>query len=478
MAQKNLQAAKLSPTFALSVQQGSEELKGCVANLQAIWKGIAAYKEEHGDEPDWLSDLFPKYLADEKLLLCPADDTGGTPKSFNPTPMVEPKMPCSYCYEFNANTEGIDVLHPEKGATDMGASTWKEAKHKQREIYGDIVPIVRCWHHFRKGDGWINLSYAGEIYQDVGGRWEAETEVFRKARQERRERATKPEHPAEEVEVKKAETIDTGDYIIADFGRGMLGRKPGAIWKVTPDGDISLIARDASMRTPHSIAIDKNGDFIVTNEQFTSALFRITPGGDMETIVKGDVLSKHPIFGLLGIAVDSNGDYIVCNPKSSDTGAIIKVTPDGKITTTIGESFFRHPDKIAIDSSGNYIVTDPRLCIVAKVSTTGEITTIASGAPLEKPTGVAIFSSGDYIVVDSQVHAIFKITPAGNVDTIVKGDSTFAPMDIAIDSFGNFIIVEGGHGKRRICKVDSDGEITTIVSGALLVNPLGIAIVP
>ena len=60
-------------------EQEAKNFKLCTQNLVAIGKAVEAYKKEHGDFPDWLSNLHPKYLPDADILLCPTDKLGGKP---------------------------------------------------------------------------------------------------------------------------------------------------------------------------------------------------------------------------------------------------------------------------------------------------------------------------------------------------------------------------------------------------------------
>ena len=124
------------------MEQHEKNIETCTQNLGVIGKAIEAYKKEHGDFPDWLSDLHPKHLADANTLICPADEEGGkTIFSFN----ADPKMPVSYGYQF----------HPE----------YREEKSAQREMYGDVMPLVRCRHHENEDFGCLNLSFSSKIYK-------------------------------------------------------------------------------------------------------------------------------------------------------------------------------------------------------------------------------------------------------------------------------------------------------------------------
>ena len=71
---------------------------GCEENFKTIGKAIATYRADHdGNMPDWLSDLYPKYLSDPELLLCPADKERGNPIY---KALTDPKMRCSYLYDW------------------------------------------------------------------------------------------------------------------------------------------------------------------------------------------------------------------------------------------------------------------------------------------------------------------------------------------------------------------------------------------
>lgn len=86
------------PGEGLITEPHEKNIEVCTQNLVTIGKAIEAYKKEHGDFPEWLSDLYPKYLSDANTLICPADEERGkTIFSLN----TDPKMPVSYGYQFH-----------------------------------------------------------------------------------------------------------------------------------------------------------------------------------------------------------------------------------------------------------------------------------------------------------------------------------------------------------------------------------------
>lgn len=114
----------------------------CTQNLIAIGKAIEIYQKAHDDFPEWLSDLYPKYLVDSNVLTCPEDKYGG--KAGRPW-NVDPKMSVSYDYQF----------YPE----------YRGKKSEQRRVYGDAMPLVRCRHHANEDLHVLNLSFSYMVYK-------------------------------------------------------------------------------------------------------------------------------------------------------------------------------------------------------------------------------------------------------------------------------------------------------------------------
>ncbi len=161
-ARKRLRESEM---FLTSTAGGNSEMHErnielCTQNLIAIGKAIQNYEKEHGDFPEWLSDLHPKYLPDASVFICPADAEDGK-AGFLPNidlvvisniigrigflQDIDPRMPVSYGY----------ALAPE----------YRDKKNEQRLVFGDVVPLVRCWHHVNEDSGVLNLSFASQIYR-------------------------------------------------------------------------------------------------------------------------------------------------------------------------------------------------------------------------------------------------------------------------------------------------------------------------
>ena len=128
-----------------AAEQDQQNVEICTQNLTAIGKAVQAYHNEHDDFPEWLSELYPKYLSDANLLLCPVDEEVG--KSAYPI-NEDPKMPVSYDYQF----------HPK----------YREEKTEERLIYGGVIPLARCRHHENQAFECLNLSFSFKVYPSTG----------------------------------------------------------------------------------------------------------------------------------------------------------------------------------------------------------------------------------------------------------------------------------------------------------------------
>lgn len=124
----------------LGTEQERDHAEHCKRNFRIISLALTRYRDEHdGRLPHWLSELYPDYLHDENVLLCPHNP--------NPplSPLKDPHKPCSYVYEF-ADAKPVEA-------------SVREWRTEQLQEYGDRVPVIRCFNHPRS----INLTYGGEI---------------------------------------------------------------------------------------------------------------------------------------------------------------------------------------------------------------------------------------------------------------------------------------------------------------------------
>ena len=150
----------LTSTTGKNSEMHERNIELCTQNLLTIGKAIQTYQKEHDDFPERLSDLHPKYLPEASVFICPADDEDGKAGFLPNIDLVaigkiigrigflgdiEPRMPVSYGYE----------LAPE----------YRAKKIEQRLVFGDVIPLVRCWHHVNGDSEVLNLSFSSQIYR-------------------------------------------------------------------------------------------------------------------------------------------------------------------------------------------------------------------------------------------------------------------------------------------------------------------------
>ena len=132
------------PKIDVQKQSDDKHTETCKHNLQEIGKAIQAYHKEHGDYPEWLSDLLLEHLDDPNTLICQADKNGG--KALY-TRAQDPNKPVSYNYEL--------IEAQKKQALDT------------HTMFGDATPLVRCMHHNTNNsiENTFSLSFGYKVYQ-------------------------------------------------------------------------------------------------------------------------------------------------------------------------------------------------------------------------------------------------------------------------------------------------------------------------
>ncbi len=136
-------------------KRDADEKDDCVRNLKLIFAAIQAYKFDHKDLPNWLSDLVPQYLADTSVLICPVTKRTG---DIEISTLADPKVPSSYVYQFS----------PVSVSKNNPNWTWRDWKRRQMGLAGSSVPLVCCQHHGVV----LNLGFDGKIYESSGP-WES-----------------------------------------------------------------------------------------------------------------------------------------------------------------------------------------------------------------------------------------------------------------------------------------------------------------
>lgn len=271
-------------------------------------------------------------------------------------------------------------------------------------------------------------------------------------------------------------------------------------------------ATDALLQYPYGIAVDLQGNVVVT-DVLNSRIRRFVIGGSITTIAgtgtngysgdNGSAASAQVNYAQT-IAVDATGNVYF----DDRLNRRIRRIAGGTITTVAGdgtEGFqgdggpatsakLNSAQGVAIDAAGNLLFADKGNFRVRRVDTSGTISTVAAtgvsgdgpddlgalSTPLMAPRGVAIDPMGRIVLTNFGAQIIFRIEPDGHVTRIAgigrpgfAGDGEPAvnarlqgPLGIAIDSAGNIVFSDSE--SQRIRKIDTAGVITTIAGTGVI----------
>src|SRR5262245_12757526 len=68
--------------------------------MMRIYDAIQSFRKDHKELPNYLSDLYPEYIADTNVFICPTALRRGQGVPF--PELVDPKLPVHFGYEFSA----------------------------------------------------------------------------------------------------------------------------------------------------------------------------------------------------------------------------------------------------------------------------------------------------------------------------------------------------------------------------------------
>ncbi len=120
--------------------------------MMQIYEAIQAYRKDHKELPDYLSDLYPQYIADTNTFLCPTSVREGKALPF--AELLDPKLLVHFGYEFSAHP--IEAMFGYTGPMTM--ASWKRM---QMMVVGGGVPILRCFAY----DKVLNVGFDGKFYE-------------------------------------------------------------------------------------------------------------------------------------------------------------------------------------------------------------------------------------------------------------------------------------------------------------------------
>lgn len=203
-----------------------------------------------------------------------------------------------------------------------------------------------------------------------------------------------------------------------------------------------------------------------------------------------------------GAALDSKGNLFVTE---LGAGRIRRISPNGVVSTLAGGRSFGFQDgfgdealfsysmaDISIDHQDNLYVSDSYNVSIRKITPDGDVTTIGYGKsiflknkekqlrgqpvefPLQQPTSLKFDTEGRLYIADWEGNSIWRIEKSGEVarfaGTGERGDKDgprqeaelFRVNSLAFHRNGELFFAESGN--RKIKKIDTAGQVKTVVS--------------
>jgi sugar lactone lactonase YvrE len=236
-------------------------------------------------------------------------------------------------------------------------------------------------------------------------------------------------------------TLDSnGNLYVADIGN-VPSRRGNTVYKVTPDGEVSVFAQGEGLLGASGNAVDSLGNLFQAN--YTgSTIVKISPDGTVTPfVVEG-------VRGPVGIAIDPEDNLYVANCNAS---TITELSPSGESTTIARGSPFNCPNGITLDDRGNIYVANFSDGWIIKVSSDGEAERFAE-LPGRNGGHIA-FHRGTFYATARGAHQIFTISMQGEVSLLAgtggRGwddgpalEATFSlPNGIAINADGTALFI-------------------------------------
>jgi hypothetical protein len=223
-----------------------------------------------------------------------------------------------------------------------------------------------------------------------------------------------------------------GDYIVAAVSR---------LLRVTRSGRVSVIAQTPLGSQWMAVAIDFQGDFILTDNR-QHAVWRVSATNGVATKVANyPVVNQQHELEDSGVLVDPSGDYLVIEDnhvievdhirKSTDATGFFSIAPSGEVHAILirGDQIPRGAH-ISQDGLGGYFVTGSNSLF--RLSRAGESKRIAT-FPVGPLSSVARNpETGEILVVSLSVPLIMKVKAEGSAVQPLMMESAQLPSPTAI----------------------------------------------
>ena len=209
------------------------------------------------------------------------------------------------------------------------------------------------------------------------------------------------------------------------------------------------------------LSVDAEGNIFVANmgtrfhDGQGKEIYRVTPEGEVSLFATGFLMATANTFGSQGNLYQA----------SYDLHRVDKISPDGVVTAfTDTNSGIDNPSGLAFDSQGNLYVANCNIHTIRKITPGGVSTEFVADNPLVNcPTGLAFDDQGNLFVTQYRTSLILKVTPAGTVSTFADTVEWTGPgggNEFIIFAHERMYIA--GWTSHRVFELSLTGELTVL----------------
>jgi sugar lactone lactonase YvrE len=230
-------------------------------------------------------------------------------------------------------------------------------------------------------------------------------------------------------------------------------RTRAAIFKVTPQGAVSLFAQLSTSTTLSGMTQDGAGNFYVSNPNQNNVL-KVTPQGAVSPYATG-------FNGPSDLQFDTQGNLFVINQFDS---TIMRVPAGGGAAQLFARSLVSAPQGMAYDNAGNLFIAGNSGQLV-RLDPSNNLSVVSTA--ISSPKGLAINAAGDVFVASIGNGTITR-TSGTTTTTFAAGLSS--PYGVAFDTAGTLYAAESAGGANRIDAFDASG-VKTVAAQSMVTSP-------
>lgn len=231
------------------------------------------------------------------------------------------------------------------------------------------------------------------------------------------------------------ETDVDGNVYTADFGATLSSGPPGTrVWKITPEGEVSVFAEGLRGASGNTIAAD--GRFYQANIA-GNTVSRIEANGEVVPFVTDGLNAP------VGLVFDLDGNLMVAN---CGVGSISRVTPEGDVSLFVQDALLQCPNGLVRDDEGNLYVSNFMNGNVVRIAPDGSTSILATipggnnGHLVYQEGGFYVAARGNHQIVRLEMDGSFEVVAGSGGHGIDDGPALEAtlsyPNDLALSPDG------------------------------------------